>query len=86
MTQRRLTRGFTTSINKFIKASPWIGPTDAPAVASLKAMAKELDTAEFLSPAMLSQFGLSFRALQKRAPAEDAAEDEFEAALRQELA
>ena len=43
MTTRRTTRGFVTSLNKFLKAATWLGPIDAPAVASLKAMAKELD-------------------------------------------
>jgi len=81
MTTRRPTRGFTSSLNKFLKSSPWIGPADAPAVASLKAMARELDAAEILSPAMLSQFGLSYRSLLKRQPSEEPAEDEFERLL-----
>lgn len=81
MTTRRTTRGFVTSLNKFLKAATWLGPIDAPAVASLKAMAKELDSSSQLSPSLLSQYGLSYRSLLKRAPAEDAADAEFERLL-----
>ena len=72
---------FTRSIETFVSASPWIGPLDAPAVAALRAMARVLDTSDGMTPAMLSQWGLAFRALSKKAPAEAPPEDEFERLL-----
>lgn len=81
MTTRRPTRGFTSSLNKFIKAASWLGPLDAPAIAALKAICKELDTAEVMTPAMLAQHGLAYRSLLKRQPSEEPAEDEFERLL-----
>lgn len=75
-----MTGEFTRSIKEFVDASPWLGPLDAPALAALKAMAETLDSGD-LTPAMLSAFGLAYRALLKRAPLDAPPEDEFEALL-----
>lgn len=74
-------RAFTTSVNKFVRAATWLGPLDAPAVASLKSMATKLDDPETMSPAMLSAFGLTYRQLLKRAPDHIEEVDEFERLL-----
>lgn len=71
---------FADSLSEFLGASPWIGPLDAPAVASLRAMAFELD-AGGMTPALLSQWGLAYRSLIRRAPQDAPPEDEFEALL-----
>lgn len=57
---------FKRAVADFEEASPWLGPQHAPAVAALRAMAEQLDAE--LVPAMLSQFGLSYRALEKERP------------------
>lgn len=72
---------FTRSVAEFEDASPWLGPLDAPAVASLRAMAAKLDAGD-MAPAMLSAFGLAYRSLLKRAPVQDKPDDPLEAALR----
>lgn len=71
---------FTDSLKEFLSAAAWIGPLDAPAVASLRAMAYELDSGG-MTPALLSQFGLAYRSLLKRAPKDAPPEDEFERLL-----
>ena len=75
-----MTTTFADALAEFIAASPWLGPLDAPAVAALSAMASELD-AGGMTPALLSQWGLTYRNLVRRAPADAPEEDEFEAAL-----
>ncbi|MFD1505267.1 hypothetical protein FE374_09340 [Georgenia yuyongxinii] len=66
-------RTFVSSLRSFQKASPWLGPEHDPALVMLEAMAKELDGGE-LTPALLSQFGLAYRSLQKLAPRSDRGE------------
>lgn len=69
---------FKESVIAFEGASPWLGPQHAPAVAALRAMAEQLDAE--LVPAMLSQFGLAYRALEKERP-RDVEQDSLAAAL-----
>lgn len=73
---------FRSAVKAFEDASPWLGDADLPARVALRSMADALDGGD-LAPALLAQFGLTFRNLQKRAPAEDhAPADPLEAALR----
>lgn len=73
---------FQDSVNAFEKDATWLGDADLPAVVTLRKVAAALDGGD-MSPAMLSQFGLTYRSLLKRAPS-DAAEnlDPLEAALQ----
>lgn len=61
-------RTFKSAVDRFVKASPWLGDEHEPALMMLRAIAKELDAGN-LSPAMLAQFGLASRSLAKLAPA-----------------
>lgn len=54
------------SVETFIKASPWLDSTHAPAVAQLRILAAEMDKEP--TPAGLNAFGLAYRNLQKAAP------------------
>lgn len=72
---------FTTAVKDFEDASPWLGPQHAPAVVALRAMATQLDGGD-MAPALLGQFGLAYRALQKERPTESA-KDPLEAALEE---
>lgn len=58
---------FTSAVRDFEAASPWLGPQHAPALAALRAMAKQLDGGS-LQPAMVGQFGLAYRNLEKQRP------------------
>lgn len=58
---------FATAVSEFEEASPWLGPQHAPAVVALRAMAAQLDAGD-MAPALLGQFGLTFRALDKQRP------------------
>ena len=60
-------RTFKSSVDQFVKASPWLGPEHEPALVMLRAIAKELDGGD-LTPALLAQFGLAYRSLAKLAP------------------
>jgi len=73
---------FTESIEAFLTAADeWLTDEDAPAVAALCAMAEQLDRE--MTPALLAQYGLSYRTLLKRKPANAGApEDELELLLR----
>ena len=75
-------RTFRSSVDKFVKASSWLGDEHEPALVMLRAMAKELDDGH-LSPAMLSQFGLAYRSLAKLAPSGNEAEDPVDALIAQ---
>ena len=57
---------FTEAVLTFIKQSPWLTEVDEPAVVALLAMADELDVQR--TPAMLAQYGLTYRNLLSRAP------------------
>lgn len=71
---------FTDAVAQFESASPWLGPEHAPAVVMLRSMAVRLDEGE-TAPALLAQFGLTFRALAKEAPRGDVEADPLEDAL-----
>lgn len=72
---------FDESLQEFIAAAPWLGPLDAPALATLEAIGAVLDAGD-RTPALLAQWGLTYRSLLKRAPAErEDATDPLEAAL-----
>jgi hypothetical protein len=60
-----------------------LGAADQPALVSLHRMAAELDAAESISPALIGQFGLTFRDLRKREPKAEGEPDALEAALRE---
>jgi hypothetical protein len=73
---------FTTAVRRFKKsAKEWLTDDDYPAVVALEAMAQQLDT--HMTPALLSQYGLTYRNLLSRKPVDTAAEDELEKALRE---
>lgn len=75
-------QSFKAAVNAFQKDAVWLGDADLPAIVSLHKIAEALDGGE-MSPAMLSQFGLTYRSLLKRAPS-DAPEkvDPLEQALQ----
>lgn len=64
---RKSEMNFAAAVSDFEAASPWLGPQHAPAVAALRAMARQLDGGD-MAPAMLSQFGLAYRNLDKQRP------------------
>ena len=71
----RAKRPFTKAVRDFKKASPWLGPAHQPALVTLFALAEDLDEGD-RTPALVAQFGLTYRALAKEAPkAPDADED-----------
>lgn len=71
---------FASTVAEFIDGAAWLGPDDAPALVTLEALADELDRE--VTAALAAQFGLTYRNLLKRKPAEDnAALDPLAAAL-----
>ena len=58
---------FTDAVLTFISNSSWLTEVDEPAIVALLAMAAELDRA--MTPALLAQYGLTYRNLLSRAPA-----------------
>lgn len=70
---------FMTSVRRFKRNSPWLGPEHAPALASLEAMAQQLDKGP-LQAALMGQFGLVYRSLLKERPVETT-QDPLDAAL-----
>lgn len=73
---------FEKAIDDFESAATWLGAVDEPALVSLRAMAEQLDGGD-MKPALLSQYGLAYRALLARAPkGDDADTDPLEAALK----
>lgn len=67
---------FTEAVLQFIRTSSWLSDVDEPAVVALLAMAAELD--QTMTPALLAQYGLTYRNLLSRAP--QAADDQDELA------
>lgn len=59
---------FSASVDEFVSASPWLGAPHSPALATLRALAAALDCGD-LTPALVAQFGLTYRNLAKLAPA-----------------
>ncbi|MGM7677582.1 hypothetical protein [Microbacterium sp. A94] len=73
---------FAGAVEAFKSASPWLGASDMPALVTLNKLAELLDNGD-LTPALVAQFGLTFRSLAKLAPATDDAPDPLEKALRE---
>lgn len=71
---------FTEAVLQFIRTSPWLSDVDEPAVVALLAMAAELDNA--MTPALLAQYGLTYRNLLSRAPASPDDQDELAKLLK----
>lgn len=65
---------FRYSVSKFRKASPWLGAEDAPALAVLDKLAEAIDGGR-VEAALISQFGLTYRSLVKRAPKQPNADE-----------
>lgn len=61
---------FNEAVDRFEKAAPWLGDADLPAVVTLRAIAVELDNGT-RTPALLGQWGLTYRNLLARAPKAD---------------
>ncbi|SNS41447.1 hypothetical protein SAMN06309944_0159 [Micrococcales bacterium KH10] len=72
---------FSEAVLAFKSANPWLGDNEAPAVATLEALAVALDAEAIPTPALVAQFGLTYRNLAKAAPVADTAVDPLEAAL-----
>lgn len=71
---------FVEATETFIEASKgWLTDEDAPAVASLRIMAKQLD--KRFAAATAAQYNLAYRHLRKQAPDGAAAVDPLEALL-----
>ena len=73
---------FTEAVDTFLAAADYLTEEDAPMIASLKIMARQLD--KRFSAATMAQFGLSYRFLAKKAPKEDGVKDPLEALLNAE--
>lgn len=72
---------FAFAVEEFMKAAEsWLSAEDTPAIVTLENLARMMDDGE-ASPAMVSQFGLTYRSLLKRKPVEDAEVDELAEAL-----
>ncbi|MDQ0645656.1 hypothetical protein [Microbacterium murale] len=72
---------FASAVERFESSAPWLGDPHAPALVTLHVLAETLDAGD-LTPALVAQFGLTFRSLAKLAPTANAAEDPLEKALR----
>lgn len=78
-----MNQSFTNSVEQFLKGADWTAaPEHAPAVVSLKAMAEALD--KNLMPAMLAQYGLTYRTLLKSKPVDGGEPDPLEKLLAEE--
>lgn len=71
---------YSESVDRFLATASWLTDEDLPAVTALKMIALELDTGAFQA-AIVSQFGLHYRALLKRKPAVVPTQDPLEALL-----
>ena len=67
-------RSNTAAVNRFLKAATWLTDEDEPAVTLLKMLARQLDDEPFQA-ATASQYGLTYRALLKRAPSDESGSD-----------
>ncbi len=68
---------FTEAVDKFLENAPWLGSEHLPSIVTLQAIAEQLDRGK-VTPAMLSQFGLTHRALLKANPEAAEAGDEVD--------
>lgn len=57
---------FAESVESFLAQAVWLNATHAPAVAALKAVARELDNE--VTAALIAQFGVLHRSLLKERP------------------
>lgn len=73
---------FSEAVERFESSAPWLGDPHAPALVTLRVLAETLDAGD-RTPALVAQFGLTYRSLAKLAPSEAGAEDPLEAALRE---
>lgn len=62
---------YQEAVAAFEAASPWLTDADLPALVTLRSVAKTLDDGK-ANPALIAQFGLVYRNLQKRTPTEKA--------------
>lgn len=67
----------TEAVDAFLASADWLTVEDLPAVTALKTIAMELDTGPFQA-AIMSQYGLHYRALLKRRPPDAPQGDELE--------
>lgn len=74
---------YTESLETYVASQTWLNETHVVEIELLRGVAAHLDTPDGFSPAMVSQFGLWFRALKAQAPREGNDLDELEAELRQ---
>lgn len=73
---------FVAATEAFENASSWLSTEDEPALTTLYAIAEELDEGD-RTPALVAQYGLTYRSLLKRAPqVDEGAGDPLEEALR----
>lgn len=82
MTADSTVETFSDAVNAFTEASPWLAAPHMPALVTLRTLAKTLDAGN-LTPALVAQFGLTYRSLAKLAPAATETDDPLEAALRE---
>lgn len=67
---------FTQAVTAFEEdASLWLSTQDQPALVAMYALAEELDSGDMV-PALVAQFGLTYRNLLNRAPVAGADEDD----------
>lgn len=71
---------FADALEAFKSANTWLNDSHLPALAAMAAIAKELDAGNVRGD-LLSQWGLSHRALLKAAPAAEPEIDPVEAAI-----
>lgn len=70
-------KSFTKAVEEFLKeADWWLTEEDYPATVALQHMAAQLDIE--MTPALLSQYGLTYRSLLKKRPAAEPETDELE--------
>lgn len=81
MTTSDMPPTFTAATEQFLRAADWIGPQHAPAVATLRLVALQLD--EMLTAPLVAQYNLAYRALLKSQPVDPDADDPLEQALRE---
>lgn len=71
---------YADATEAFLREADWLSALDAPAVATLRHLAADLD--DGAGAATVAQYGVAYRALLKRAPAAgDGEGDELEGAL-----
>lgn len=71
---------FAEATEEFVRAADWLGPEHAPAVATLRLSAAQLDRE--LTSALLGQYNLTYRALLRAQPVDPDAADPLELELR----